>query len=295
MTHITVIEDNAQNARLVKKVLDAAGYKVTVCETGEDGLTHVFAQTPELVLIDLGLPDIDGQTVIALMRQQTALAHTKIIAFTAFPESMAQSMAKAYGCDGVIVKPFDTRKLAEQIAAFLAPTSAAEESKPAESPTELPASPQPPPSNATPPIETTPSEVKLTPSEPIEAEPPPRPAETHPMDRPPIAQVAHTPTVQPPPIVATPNAPTLTTPVPASVAAQSDALADKPADTPQAAQEPAANALSSDPPPADLSNPSQTEALPPHTVVSQQNIAQTKLLESGADRTTDGKPDPTEQ
>lgn len=120
MAKIVVIEDNEQNARLASKLLRVAGHEVLVAEDGEIGLTTVFEQNPDLVLIDLGLPDIDGQTVIALIRQQEgAIAQTPIIAFTAWPQATAHSMATAYGCDGVITKPIDTRQFATQVNGFL--------------------------------------------------------------------------------------------------------------------------------------------------------------------------------
>lgn len=119
MSRIVVIEDNEQNARMVDKLLRRAGHEVMLAEDGEIGLTTVFEQHPDLVLIDLGLPDIDGQTVIAMLRQDSDLAHIPIIAFTAWPEETAHSMAEAYGCDGVIVKPINTRTFAEQVQDFI--------------------------------------------------------------------------------------------------------------------------------------------------------------------------------
>lgn len=116
---IVVIEDNPQSARMAAKLLRIAGYKVMVAADGEEGLTTVFENRPELVLIDLGLPDIDGQTVVALIRQQSELADTPIVAFTAWPEDTAHDMATKYGCDGVITKPINTRTFAEQVSAFL--------------------------------------------------------------------------------------------------------------------------------------------------------------------------------
>lgn len=119
MSHIVVIEDNELNARMAKKLLTKAGYDVTLAEDGETGLTSVFETKPDLVLIDLGLPDIDGQTVIGLIRQQVSLAGMPIIAFTAWPPDQAHDMARRYGCDGVITKPINTRSFAQEIAAFL--------------------------------------------------------------------------------------------------------------------------------------------------------------------------------
>jgi two-component system, cell cycle response regulator DivK len=124
MALIVVIEDNQQNARMASKLLRKAGHKILTAEDGETGLTTVFENKPDLVLIDLGLPDIDGQTVIALIRQQEAIKDIPLIAFTAWPEATAHSMAEAYGCDGVITKPIDTRAFAGQIEAFMSANKA---------------------------------------------------------------------------------------------------------------------------------------------------------------------------
>lgn len=116
-----MIEDNVQNARMVEKLLKHAGHEIYVAEDGEMcGLATVIEQIPELVLVDLGLPDVDGQTIVGMMRQYPTLEKLKIIAFTAWPKSAAQEMAKAYDCDGVITKPIDTRAFVAQVEAFLA-------------------------------------------------------------------------------------------------------------------------------------------------------------------------------
>ena len=119
MTHIVIIEDHPDNARMAAKLLKHAGYEVTIAEDGETGLSVVLEQVPDLVLIDLGLPDVDGQTVAALIRRNPKMKSTKIVAFTAWPEDRAEKMAKAYGCDGVINKPIDTRNFSAQVGKFL--------------------------------------------------------------------------------------------------------------------------------------------------------------------------------
>ena len=126
MKRIVVIEDNVQNARMANKLLKRAGYEVLLAEDGESGLTTVFENPPDLILIDLGLPDIDGQTVIGLVRQQEHLKTIPIIAFTAWPPEEAHDMATRYGCDGVITKPINTRTFAGQLGAFI-PSTATEE------------------------------------------------------------------------------------------------------------------------------------------------------------------------
>ena len=122
MSQIIIIEDNAQNARMAEKLLRKAGHDVAIGEDGETGLKAVFENEPDLVLIDLGLPDIDGQTVIALLRQRTSKP-IPLIAFTAWPPEKALDMARAYGCDGVITKPINTRSFASQIEAFIGAAS----------------------------------------------------------------------------------------------------------------------------------------------------------------------------
>jgi len=119
MSLIVIIEDNDQSSRLAARLLQRDGHEVLVADDGEMGLTTVLANPPDLILMDLGLPDLDGQTVVAMMRQQMALQHVPIIAFTAWPETTAREMVRAYGCDGVISKPIDTRRFAEQVGSFI--------------------------------------------------------------------------------------------------------------------------------------------------------------------------------
>lgn len=122
MSTIIVIEDNRQNARLAQKILERADHKVLLAEDGESGLMLALETTPDLILADLGLPDMDGQTVVALLRQQAHLVDVPIIAFTAWPEATAEKMAQAYGCTGIITKPIKTRTFADDISTFLTAT-----------------------------------------------------------------------------------------------------------------------------------------------------------------------------
>ena len=119
MSRILIVEDNPQNARMAKKLLEHDGHQVEIAADGEDGMMKVMEHQPDAVLIDLGLPDIDGQTLVAMLRQQPSLNQMAIIAFTAWPEGNALEMARAYGCDGIISKPIDTRAFASQVATYL--------------------------------------------------------------------------------------------------------------------------------------------------------------------------------
>jgi len=119
MPKILVIEDNPDSAELEKRVLAAKGYEVLEAPDAETGLQLAVDQHPDAIVLDLGLPDADGQTLVGWMRRVPALAHTPIIACTAWPEETARKMVEAYGCDGYIRKPISVATFAEQIAAYL--------------------------------------------------------------------------------------------------------------------------------------------------------------------------------
>jgi len=104
----------------MKRVLEVRQHQVIHVSDGETGLRSAMANLPDLILVDLGLPDIDGQTLISLMKRMPELAATPIVAVTAWPEDTARDMVTAYGCDGFISKPINTRAFPDQIAEFLA-------------------------------------------------------------------------------------------------------------------------------------------------------------------------------
>ncbi len=76
-------------------------------------------ENPDLILMDMGLPDLDGQTVVTLLKQIPEMQNVPIVAVTAWPADTAEKMARLYGCDGCITKPIDIRKFPDQVAAFL--------------------------------------------------------------------------------------------------------------------------------------------------------------------------------
>jgi CheY-like chemotaxis protein len=114
-----LIEDNQQNALLVKRILEARHHHIIHASEGESGFTKAMEEIPDLILVDLGLPDIDGQTLVALIKRAPELKHIPVVAVTAWPEETARVMAMAYGCNGFISKPINTRIFPDQIAEFL--------------------------------------------------------------------------------------------------------------------------------------------------------------------------------
>lgn len=118
MPDILLIEDIADNASLVKRVLTSQGYTVRWAATAEAGLAEAQQQRPALVLLDLGLPDIDGQTLVGYLRQLSGMEQTPIIVVTAWPEETARHMVTAYGCNGYVSKPIDVRAFIDTINAY---------------------------------------------------------------------------------------------------------------------------------------------------------------------------------
>lgn len=119
ISKILLIEDNPQNALLMRRILESRGHHVIHANEGEAGLKLAVEEVPDLILVDLGLPDIDGQTLVTFIRRVPELQDIPIVAVTAWPEDTAREMAMAYGCDGFISKPINTRAFPDQIAAYL--------------------------------------------------------------------------------------------------------------------------------------------------------------------------------
>jgi two-component system cell cycle response regulator DivK len=119
MPNVLVVEDNPDNAELARRVLAARGYEVFHAPDAETGLQMAVDHPPDLILLDLGLPDADGQTLVTWMRRIPALSRTPIVACTAWPEETAREMVAAYGCNGYIPKPINVARFADQIAAYI--------------------------------------------------------------------------------------------------------------------------------------------------------------------------------
>lgn len=121
MRTILIMEDDPHQSRLMERLLARGGYKVLIEHSGEAGLQTAMAYEPDLILLDMGLPDLDGQTVAGLLKGATALSDIPLVVVTAWPEDTAAQMAKAYGCDGYISKPIHAREFAEQVATYFKP------------------------------------------------------------------------------------------------------------------------------------------------------------------------------
>ena len=119
MSKILYIEDNPQNMRLVHKILSDAGYEVIEAKTGLSGIAAVEQEKPDLVLMDVNLPDINGLDVARRLKAAPTLASIPIIALTADSMSDDRDRCLAAGCDGYLAKPVMKNQLLNSIAGFL--------------------------------------------------------------------------------------------------------------------------------------------------------------------------------
>ena len=120
MKKILLIEDVEDTVELVQKILTARGYEFVHAPDAETGLQYALQHLPDLILLDLGLPDYDGQTLAGWIRDEAPLLSTPLIAFTAWPEETARKMVDSYGFNGYISKPIvNVNDFSEHVASFL--------------------------------------------------------------------------------------------------------------------------------------------------------------------------------
>jgi CheY-like chemotaxis protein len=116
---ILVIEDNEQNMYLVTFILEKHDYQVFQANNGVDGISLAIKQKPDLILLDIQLPVMDGYSVARELRKNGALVNTPIIAVTSYAMSGDREHALEAGCTGYIEKPINPETFISQIEQFL--------------------------------------------------------------------------------------------------------------------------------------------------------------------------------
>ncbi|MFZ5556465.1 MAG: response regulator [Pseudomonadota bacterium] len=121
MARILVIEDNPANARFAGFVLTKAGHEVLHAADARSGIALATQQRPDLVLMDIQLPGMDGLEATRRLKADPATRAIRVIALTAFAMKGDEDRVRAAGCDGYLTKPFEHRQLVEAVQAALAP------------------------------------------------------------------------------------------------------------------------------------------------------------------------------
>jgi len=117
---VLYVEDNFDNRLLIKRVLEAEGYRILEADSGRSGLDLALNHHPDIILIDINLPDIDGYEVTDRLRKAEQIGQkVPIVAITANALVGDRQKAISAGCDGYIPKPVDIDALPAQIEYFL--------------------------------------------------------------------------------------------------------------------------------------------------------------------------------
>ena len=118
-SRVLVIEDNSLNLKLVRDVLQHAGFDVVEARSGEDGIARALEYQPDIILMDLQLPGIDGTRVMRTIKDGPIGSNIPIVALTAFAMSEDRERALRDGFDGYLIKPISVRDLPGQVTEFL--------------------------------------------------------------------------------------------------------------------------------------------------------------------------------
>jgi two-component system, cell cycle response regulator DivK len=116
---ILVVEDQEDNRRILRDLLTTADYAVTEAENGEEALAAVAKQPPDLILMDIQLPIMDGYEVTRRIKADPSLSSIPIIAVTSYALSGDEEKARAAGCDDFVPKPYSPRQLLAKVRQYL--------------------------------------------------------------------------------------------------------------------------------------------------------------------------------
>ena len=118
-TRILIVEDNEMNRDMLSRRLERNGYEVVIAVDGEDGIMKARARTPDLILMDMSLPKLDGWEATRLLKADAVMRSIPVIALTAHAMSSDREKALDAGCDDYDTKPIDLPRLLGKIQALL--------------------------------------------------------------------------------------------------------------------------------------------------------------------------------
>jgi two-component system, cell cycle response regulator DivK len=116
---ILVVEDHEENRRIIHDLLTSAGFEMIEALTGEDGVRAADAERPDLILMDIQLPGLDGYEATRRIKANPALRPIPIIAVTSYALSGDEVKAREAGCDDYVTKPFSPRALLAKVREHL--------------------------------------------------------------------------------------------------------------------------------------------------------------------------------
>jgi DNA-binding response OmpR family regulator len=127
---ILVVEDQPNELKLAHQVLAAAGHSVSEAGTADQAFAAIKLDRPQLILLDLMLPGMDGLTLARKLKGDPATSGIPVVAVTSFPEEYSKTAALAAGCDAFFAKPINTRDLSLRLVAVLRQQTPAKDDNP---------------------------------------------------------------------------------------------------------------------------------------------------------------------
>jgi two-component system cell cycle response regulator DivK len=124
MTLVLIVDDNEKNRKLVRDVLRAAGFATLEAETGGQGLTLAAERRPDVILMDLRLPDVDGVDVAQRLRSELQTASIPVVALSSLPLERGGEWLEAAGFAGWLEKPIRVRDFPDQVRRYCAEADA---------------------------------------------------------------------------------------------------------------------------------------------------------------------------
>ena len=118
---ILFVEDQEDNRRIMRDLLHSAGYQTLEAVTGLEGVATAERERPDLILMDIQLPGIDGHEATRRIKANPELRHIPVIAVTSYALSGDETKAFEAGCDGYVTKPFSPRQLLAKVREFVEP------------------------------------------------------------------------------------------------------------------------------------------------------------------------------
>ena len=119
MKRILVVEDTEDNRQIMRDLLLSAGYDLVEAQDGAEGVAMAKSHRPDLILMDIQLPVVDGYEATRRIKADPALSHIPVIAVTSYALSGDEAKTRAAGCDGYVAKPFSPRQLLQKVREYL--------------------------------------------------------------------------------------------------------------------------------------------------------------------------------
>lgn len=118
---VLLVEDNEDNLVVYRTILEHVGYRVIEARDGEEGVERAKAELPDLVLMDISIPKIDGWEATRRLKGEESTRHIPIVALTAHALEEDRQKAELAGCDGYLAKPVEPRRVVQEVERFLGP------------------------------------------------------------------------------------------------------------------------------------------------------------------------------